>query len=52
MKMRKHLKGKRLVSAQQLGFDRVIDLQFGNRFCVLYLKNGSQKFKETSSPFI
>jgi len=31
MKMRKHLKGKRLVSAQQLGFDRVIDLQFGNR---------------------
>ena len=31
MKMRKHLKGKRLVSATQLGFDRIIDLQFGNR---------------------
>ena len=29
--MRKHLKGKRLVSAKQLGFDRIIDLQFGNR---------------------
>ena len=32
MKMRKHLKGKRLVSAKQLGFDRIIDLQFGNRY--------------------
>merc|ERR1712110_422487 len=31
MKMRKHLKGKRLVQAKQLGFDRIIDLQFGNR---------------------
>jgi len=37
MKMRKHLKGKRLVSAQQLGFDRIIDLQFGNRLVKFFL---------------
>jgi len=29
MKLRKHLKGKRLTRACQLGFDRIIDLQFG-----------------------
>ena len=27
MKLRKHLKGKRLTAARQLGFDRIIDLQ-------------------------
>lgn len=30
MKMRKHLKNKRLESLQQLGTDRIIDLQFGS----------------------
>ena len=29
MKLRKHLKGKRLIKASQLGYDRIIDLQFG-----------------------
>lgn len=29
MKMRKHLRTKKLTSIQQLGMDRVIDLQFG-----------------------
>jgi len=28
--MRKHLRGRRLVSATQLGSDRIIDLQFGS----------------------
>ncbi|XP_026478468.1 nuclear export mediator factor NEMF homolog isoform X1 [Ctenocephalides felis] len=30
MKMRKHLKNKRLESLKQLGMDRIIDLQFGS----------------------
>ncbi|KAJ8967648.1 hypothetical protein NQ314_002709 [Rhamnusium bicolor] len=30
MKMRKHLKNKRLISLRQLGTDRIIDLQFGS----------------------
>lgn len=30
MKLRKHLKGRRLVSAKQLGIDRIVDLQFGS----------------------
>lgn len=30
MKMRKHLRNKRLESLQQLGIDRVVDLQFGS----------------------
>ncbi|KAJ8925872.1 hypothetical protein NQ315_009724 [Exocentrus adspersus] len=30
MKMRKHLKNKRLESLRQLGMDRIIDLQFGS----------------------
>nr|CAB3264294.1 nuclear export mediator factor NEMF [Phallusia mammillata] len=29
-KLRKHLRGRRLVSATQLGIDRIIDLQFGS----------------------
>ncbi|XP_078482629.1 ribosome quality control complex subunit NEMF [Ciona intestinalis] len=29
MKLRKHLRGRRLVSASQLGIDRIVDLQFG-----------------------
>ena len=33
MKLRKHLKGKRLTAARQLGFDRIIDLQFGYSGC-------------------
>lgn len=28
--MRKHLKNKRLESVQQLGIDRIVDLQFGS----------------------
>ena len=34
MKLRKHLKGKRLINASQLGFDRIIDLQFGTSACL------------------
>lgn len=34
MKLRKHLKGKRLINARQLGFDRIIDLQFGTQACL------------------
>lgn len=30
MKMRKHIKGRRLESIEQLGVDRIIDLQFGS----------------------
>ncbi|XP_071482999.1 ribosome quality control complex subunit NEMF-like [Diadema antillarum] len=30
MKLRKHLKGRRLVEIKQLGVDRIIDLQFGS----------------------
>ncbi|CAG2062574.1 unnamed protein product [Timema podura] len=30
MKMRKHLKNKRLESMRQLGMDRIVDLQFGS----------------------
>jgi len=30
MKMRKHLRGRRLTSIQQLGVDRIVDLQFGS----------------------
>ncbi|XP_071079995.1 ribosome quality control complex subunit NEMF-like [Haliotis cracherodii] len=30
MKMRKHLKGRRLESIQQLGVDRIVDFQFGS----------------------
>lgn len=30
MKMRKHLRGRRLVHAKQLGIDRILDLQFGS----------------------
>nr|XP_009857777.1 nuclear export mediator factor NEMF isoform X2 [Ciona intestinalis] len=30
MKLRKHLRGRRLVSASQLGIDRIVDLQFGS----------------------
>ena len=30
MKMRKHLRTKKLNSIRQLGMDRVIDLQFGS----------------------
>lgn len=30
MKMRKHLKNKRLESLRQLGMDRIIDMQFGS----------------------
>ena len=30
MKMRKHIKGRRLESIQQLGIDRIVDLQFGS----------------------
>jgi hypothetical protein len=33
MKLRKHLKGKRLTNARQLGFDRIIELQFGYSGC-------------------
>ncbi|XP_039250182.2 ribosome quality control complex subunit NEMF-like [Styela clava] len=29
MKMRKHLKGRRLIYAKQLGVDRIVDMQFG-----------------------
>jgi predicted ribosome quality control (RQC) complex YloA/Tae2 family protein len=28
--MRKHIKGRRLESIQQLGIDRIVDLQFGS----------------------
>lgn len=28
--MRKHIKGRRLESIQQLGVDRIVDLQFGS----------------------
>lgn len=28
--MRKHIKGRRLESIEQLGVDRIIDLQFGS----------------------
>lgn len=28
--MRKHLRGRRLTSIQQLGVDRIVDLQFGS----------------------
>uniref|UniRef100_H2YKU7 Ribosome quality control complex subunit NEMF n=1 Tax=Ciona savignyi TaxID=51511 RepID=H2YKU7_CIOSA len=30
VKLRKHLRGRRLVSATQLGIDRIVDLQFGS----------------------
>ncbi|XP_071510699.1 ribosome quality control complex subunit NEMF-like [Diadema antillarum] len=30
MKLRKHLKGRRLVEIKQLGVDRIVDLQFGS----------------------
>jgi len=30
MKLRKHIRGKRLTSVNQLGIDRIIDLQFGS----------------------
>lgn len=30
MKCRKHLKSRRLVSAKQLGVDRIVDFQFGS----------------------
>ena len=30
MKMRKHLRGRRLENIQQLGIDRIVDLQFGS----------------------
>lgn len=30
MKLRKHLKGRRLVHAKQLGIDRIVDMQFGS----------------------
>lgn len=31
MKLRKHLKNKRLEYIQQLGVDRILDLQFGSK---------------------
>jgi predicted ribosome quality control (RQC) complex YloA/Tae2 family protein len=30
MKLRKHLKSRRLESIEQLGIDRIVDLQFGS----------------------
>ena len=30
MKMRKHLKGRRLEKVEQLGVDRIVDMQFGS----------------------
>lgn len=37
MKLRKHIKNRRLESISQLGSDRIIDLQFGTKECAFHL---------------
>ena len=37
MKLRKHLRGRRLVGIKQLGMDRVVDLQFGSEEAAYHL---------------
>lgn len=36
-KLRKHLRGRRLESVQQLGADRIVDLQFGSAEAAYHL---------------
>ncbi|XP_002735180.1 ribosome quality control complex subunit NEMF-like [Saccoglossus kowalevskii] len=37
MKLRKHLRGRRLVKVEQLGVDRIVDLQFGEEEAAYHL---------------